>query len=843
MRGLVWLNPRASFGARIFWAIVPTFLALFALVGAFNLQQQRSLAEQEFIKRGRALAESLAQGAELGVFAENPQMLETAIRGIAGAEDVDYAVIYSDAGKFLARGGRMAEHVAEEDLSRRVISQTLVETLQRDDAATLHLDGLSDAHQEFLTPITTQVQSQTAEEMLLNSGDARANLGRRVIGIARLGVSLRSLHQQQMALIRLWSGLAVIFVVISTAVIYLLSRRITEPIKLLTDRAEKLAHGNLDETIPVTSRDEIGQLAATFNEMAQSLKGNIDRKEQLLAQVQEFNRTLEDHIRQRTAQLQERTEMLEIANRHKSEFLANMSHELRTPLNAIIGYSEMLEEEAQEAGSEEFVSDLRKIYSSGKHLLALINDVLDLSKIEAGRMELFLETFNVREMVSEVIATCEPLAAKNNNRMTLKCGEGVAEMHADVTRVRQCLFNLVSNACKFTFEGSIVIEIDRRSDAGGAWLQFRVIDTGIGMSADQKSTIFEAFRQADPSTTRKYGGTGLGLTISREFCHMMKGTIEVESEPGKGSVFSLKLPVHVGEAIEDLHRRDRDAAGAAGAAHPAEHVSAAAEVDQGLVLVVDDDELARDLMGRYLMREGFQVRTAASGPEALELAQQLKPRVITLDVMMPGMDGWAVLKALKSHPELQDIPVVMVTMIDNRSMGYALGASEFITKPVSREQLAAVLAKYRCDDPPCPLLLVEDDADVRELLRRMLEQEGWSVIEAENGRVALERLESSRPELVVLDLMMPEMDGFEFLYEFRRNAQWREVPVIVVTAKHLTEQDRRRLSGQVEQILQKGAYSREELLQQVRDLINSCARRPAEVISRTAAAASGKDAT
>jgi len=515
-------------------------------------------------------------------------------------------------------------------------------------------------------------------------------------------------------------------------------------------------------------------------------------------------------------EIEDKGRQLEEADRHKSEFLANMSHELRTPLNAIIGYSEMLQEDASDLGAEQFTDDLKKINAAGKHLLELINAVLDLSKIEAGKMDLYLETFEVATLVHDIVAVIQPLAAKNANRLEVHGAASVGPMHADLTKVRQALFNLLSNACKFTEQGAITLDVARELQDGADWLVFRVSDTGIGMTPEQLARLFEAFTQADAATTRKYGGTGLGLALSRRLCRMMGGDVVAASEPGRGSTFTIRLPAIVRDAAEEA-----SAEAAATPAAPAERAASGV----GTVLVIDDEAAVRDLMQRFLGREGFRVVTAASGEEGLRRARELKPEAITLDVMMPGMDGWAVLSALKSDPAVADIPVVMLTIVDDKNLGYALGAADYLTKPIDRDRLTAVLGKYRRDQP---VLVVDDDPEVRGLLRRMLEPAGFAVVEADNGRAALERLREVKPTVILLDLMMPEMDGFAFVSEFRRHEAWRAIPIVVITAKDLTREDRERLNGYVQKILMKGAHGRDELLADVRELVAAsvAARRP-----------------
>ena len=491
--------------------------------------------------------------------------------------------------------------------------------------------------------------------------------------------------------------------------------------------------------------------------------------------------------------------LAEEANLAKSTFIANMSHELRTPLSAIIGYSEMMLEEVEDgAEAADLAADMRKIESNARHLLGLINDVLDLSKVESGKMGVYAERFEIAPMVEEVAAAVQSLVAKKRNRLELRLEPGLGAMDSDLTKIRQMLLNLLSNAAKFSEDGTIVLSAARAAASGQ--VRFAVSDTGVGMSDEQLGRLFQRFTQADSSTTRRFGGTGLGLSLTRAFADMLGGEVSVESALGRGTTFTVALP-------------DRYAA-------PTEEQSENApsdDEDEGsardLVLVIDDDADQRALMTRFLHREGFRARTAGDGEAGLDLARTLKPRAILLDVMMPGIDGWSVLSALKADPDLRDIPVVMVTFIDQRGMAQALGAADYVLKPVRWERFKAVVDRFRV--PEGGVLVVDDDPDTRGRIRTMLERDGWAVTEAGDGREGLECFATARPGVVLLDLTMPVMDGFGFLKALRARPDGAEVPVVVLTAMDLSREDRRRLAG-ANQVLNKGDVSLRVLVERLK---------------------------
>ncbi|MCG5479694.1 MAG: response regulator [Ensifer alkalisoli] len=499
-------------------------------------------------------------------------------------------------------------------------------------------------------------------------------------------------------------------------------------------------------------------------------------------------------LKLRQVELERAKSNAESASEAKSRFLASMSHELRTPLNAIIGYSEMLIEEAQEQEEEAFVPDLEKIASAGRNLLSLINDILDLSKIEADRMEVFLETFDVAELLRDVSATVAPLMAKNENAFVQEFGADLGVMTSDQTKLRQNLFNLLSNAAKFTKAGRVTLSVRREARADVDWLVFKVSDTGIGMTPGQQERLFNPFTQADASTTRNYGGTGLGLSITRSFSRMIGGIVTVESEVGKGSVFTMEVPAECGQQTSG------------------ERTAEASPAAPGrTALIIDDEPAARSLIARALAEAGLASIEAASGAEGIAAARTHRPAAIILDIIMPHQDGWAVLRALKSDPELCTIPVILATILADRELGLSLGAVEYLTKPIDTEKLIRTIEA--CGGGNRDVLVIDDDRASRDFLRRILVKRNWTVHEAADGIRGLELMKRLLPRLVLLDLLMPEMDGFETLSEMQRIPELQKIPVVVVTSKDLSAKELRWLRDRAVAVVNKGANSRSQLVE------------------------------
>ena len=574
-------------------------------------------------------------------------------------------------------------------------------------------------------------------------------------GAAGIAASERAFHASR----RIFIGFAVGAIALALLLGRTISWSIIGPIRKIEASLRQIAAGDFTQSVEIENRDELGALAA-----------NVNRTSAELARLYRD---------------------LVAASEHKSAFLANMSHELRTPLNAIIGYSEMLYETAQDEGQEAFLPDLEKITHAGRHLLSLINDILDLSKIEAGRMEIYLEEVDLPTLVNEVRSIVEPLAAVNRNRLEIDCPQALPPLRTDRTKLKQSLLNLLSNASKFT-EGGRLSLIFAAADSE---IFFMVRDSGIGMNEEQLGRLFQAFSQADPSTTRRYGGTGLGLAITKRFCEMLGGRITVESTPGEGSTFTIVLPLEQPAAVE---ARSAEPA-------PERQQAGTPAADAPLVMVVDDDPHARDLLGQALRKEGYRVAEAADGDAALDLAREQRPDIITLDVLMPRVDGWAVLTSLKSDPDLANIPVVIVTVLAERGIALSLGADGFLTKPVDRAALADVIWR-NLGGRGGTVLVIDDDPESRALARRHLEKLDCRVAEAADGSQAIAWLaHNPQPAMILLDLMMPGMDGFSFLDAMSNDARWRVIPVVILTAMELGPAERELLSGRAREVLAKGA--------------------------------------
>ena len=641
--------------------------------------------------------------------------------------------------------------------------------------------------------------------LVLSAGDERLQVGRvhefshsvyRRIPMSRedaVPVNVRAYYPDPYLLARgqrnqLTIGLFAVLLVFGIFITWATRIILHRPLQALVNAIRAISDGNQKVRFDTNRQDEFGTLSRFFNAML-------------------------DQLMQQKEALQQALEEAESASRSKSAFLANMSHELRTPLNAIIGYSEMLQEDANELGNSRSIQDLQRIHGAGRHLLALINGILDLSKIEAGKMQLDVNDFDVEAVLREVTATIRPIMDANGNRLILRCEPGLGGMETDETKVRQALFNLLGNAAKFTEQGTVTLNVSRVVRKGEDWLRFMVEDTGIGIPQEQMSRLFQDFSQIDSSSSRKYGGTGLGLAISRRYCQMMGGDIEASSTMGSGSIFTMQLPARCG-TLRDAELAPQDVAAAASLPGP---VTDIAQAGTRRILVIDDDPGTRELLSRYLSRQGIQVMQVASGEEGVEYARKNPPDLITLDVRMPGMNGRAVLRMLKDDPDLCHIPVIMVSMEDFSEAWREAGAAGFLSKPVDRARMGELAQACLRQGRDGPVLLVDDNSGTRNLIARTLQEAGVSVIEAEDGIKALELMRRHAPSLVLTDIIMPRMNGFEFLDEIHKDATLRDIPVVVITALDLSAEDRARLAVRADRVMEKNPDMRAEILKQIRD--------------------------
>jgi len=556
----------------------------------------------------------------------------------------------------------------------------------------------------------------------------------------------------------------------------------------------------VDSHTPHAFREEDQQLLSALADQASIAIENA----QLYEQVKRHAEELEAKVEARTRELQEANRRLEDASRHKSEFLANMSHELRTPLNAIIGFTRLVMRRAQDVLPARQYENLEKILISAEHLLGLINGILDLSKIEAGRMEVRLGSVELDVLVDECLRTVEPMIRSERLQVRKELAADLPPLWTDPDKLKQILINLLSNAIKFTEAGTVAVSARPASGK----MAIAVADTGIGVPQDALELIFEEFRQVDSSSTRKHGGTGLGLSISRHFARLLGGDISVRSTLGAGSTFTLILPLRY--EVASISTR------AAAAAMPDER---AAPPDGKVVLVIDDDPDVIYLLRENLGDAGYRVVGALSGQDGLQKARELKPFAITLDITMPNKDGWEVLHELKAHPVTKDIPIIVVSIVDNKELGYRLGAFDYLLKPIDRD--AVLTALGRIAPPHGRLLVVDDDPVVVDMIGQLLEGEPYEVEAAADGQQALEAISRRRPDVILLDLLMPRMDGFAVIEHLRQDPEYALIPVIVLTAKTLTSAEHAVLEQSVLKVIQKRGLDRDHFIQELRGALQA----------------------
>ena len=544
-----------------------------------------------------------------------------------------------------------------------------------------------------------------------------------------------------------------------------------------------------------------------MNELADNADRNSSEEASVELMLVAFSRMSDEVnglIDARTSEMETARDEARDASDQKTKFFANMSHELRTPLNAILGYGEMLYEDCEDLGYDDLLPDLKKITSSGTHLLSLINNILDLSKIEAGKMELFVTSFEIENMVQTIKDVSEPLAAKNDNGFVINLDGAMGSMSQDETKLRQCLTNFLSNGFKFTKNGTVTLDVKARLEGDVEFVDFAVIDTGAGMSPEGVAKVFEEYTQAERSTSANYGGTGLGLPISKKFAEMMGGDVIVTSEEGVGSVFTMSVPRECPEYNEDevegnvINLDDQD----------------------NLVVLVDDDVAMHDLIKRTISKLNLTLLGATNSEKGMELIREVKPKLILLDVLMPGRDGWSLLKECKTDKDLKDIPVIMISQLNQSNLASSLGANDYLTKPIDRTHFINTLKRILgTDTQNQKVLVIDDDKDVRELLSRLLKDAGYRPIDARDGKEGLERTKDE-PALIILDLEMPRMDGFEFLDNYIKDVpEEKRAPVLVFSGKDLTDVQEDLLKERVIGLVKKDDVSMDKLSKMIQGIV------------------------
>ena len=763
------------------WQVI-AFMCLLILVVAstlswYFLHQSRSVLTVQFEATARMLAETLAHNSESDLFSHllSPKPSEELAENLGGfvlsvfSEPSALHVIITD------KEGVVVAEKTREGAAEKLRSETGRLALQL--AASLATNVL----------VATNTYHLIGDEQILHTVAPVLFKEDRLGGVQiifALAATRAAIHKALFT----GAGLALIIIIAGSGLAFLFGQRALTPIQEMAVATSKIAGGDLSQRVKVDRRDEIGLLAGSFNHMAESLA--------------EMTHGLEEKVEQRTEELRRVNLELQRATQHKSEFVANMSHELRTPLNAVIGFSEVLLERMfgpLNAKQEEYITD---VLTSGRHLLSLINDILDLSKIEAGKMELERSIFDLRQVIENSLVIVKERALLHGIQLSVEIGDGVGLIEADERRVKQILFNLLSNSVKFTPDkGRVGI---RARGLEGA-VEVAVWDTGVGIAAEDRPKLFAEFQQLESGLTNKPEGTGLGLNLTKRFIELHGGHISVESAPGKGSIFTFDLPVT--PAIGQLTLPVIPAT-------VAMKSPVAGSAPRPRILVIEDDPKAADILRIYLNEAGYGVMLAADGAEGLQKIRQERPAAIILDVLLPKVDGWAFLKQLKADADTKNLPVIMASVVDQKSRGFALGAADYLVKPVRKEELLEKLGGLHLSGATGPkkILAIDDDPKTVELLGAMLEAEGFQVLKAYDGEAGLELAQSEQPDLIILDLLMPGTNGFDVLDRLQSSSQTSHLPVVLFTIKQLTAEEKQRIRGRVNAVAPKQASTKENLV-------------------------------
>jgi len=817
--------PKLRLGLRFkitaYISIVVIFTA--TVLGWFLVQREVEGFAEHLKEKGEVIGRNVASASEYGVLTGDERMFESIIAGLILETDVAYCIIYNSKGKPLASTPTLPHDIegisaaAAYEVNEQALrtDRLLIQAFTQDERKTPVYD--------IAAPIITRkAPALSGEELMFGVGQKEVA---EKIGVARIGISLDAMNEGIRQAGRTIKRVTALVVMLAIGITVFLVRPIVNPVQQLVEATERVASGDLDKPVVISTNDEIGELGISFNRMTEDLK-------HYRIELREYSRTLEEKVEERTKalrlineELHKTNKQLEIVSKLKSEFLANMSHELRTPLNAIIGFSEILSDQSFGDLNEKQISYAQNVVISGKHLLQLINEILDLAKVESGKMSLELETFPAAGAVAEIVSLAKGLAAKKEITIRQRLSPKLSIMTADRKKLKQIFYNLLSNAIKFTPTGGWV-EIS--ADVVGDFelseneqfvlrrnVEFCVSDNGIGISKADQERIFLEFQQADGSHSRHYEGTGLGLALTKKIVELHGGSIWVESEKGKGSSFYFTLPLIESDSKKPLQatpqRTER--------AEP-ETISPKKDAEyKGVVLVVEDDIHSFELISTYLEEAGYQVAHAPTGEEALATAHLIQPAIIALDIILPGKDGWWVLQELKASPETAHIPVVIISVLQDEETAFGMGAADYFVKPVSRKDLLERMQALRracADGRISDILIVDDDEDFVEALAAILESASFSVEKAYTGVQGIELASRKKPDIIFLDLILPDISGFEVVEFLKMKEATREIPIIVVTAKDITEDERRMLDGKIEAAARKGHHDKHDFLEEIK---------------------------
>lgn len=765
---------------------VVTIILLVGVVGSVAIITiQNRASSHQFEETARALSASILSGLEQDMLNQDRSHVQQTLDDLNQNDSINDVDIISPDGSIWASTDANAIDTASNSITRELLAGT---------AGPDYFSEFSSDHLTLVTPIESKKQCLQCHGTIAAPPNDSNYLGAIRVDVSTVFLDESVARSQQILL--LVGGLT--FILVSTTLVLMLRRSVLRPLSRLTGASEKISQGDYSTRVRVDSPgDEIGAVSVAFNEM-------LDEVETYTGRLESANRELEQ------------------VSRLKSEFLANMSHELRTPLNVIIGFSEVLKdtppEQLDDSDRKEFCEN---IVTSGYHLLELINDVLDLAKVEAGQMQIVPEEFHVGTALKEVITTMQPLAAKKNIDLEVSVSDRLTSIFADAAKFKQIMYNLVGNAIKFTpEEGSVSVS----AAVMGPMARFAVADTGMGISQADQERIFSEFQQVDGSTSRQYEGTGLGLALTRKFVELQDGQIWVESEVGTGSTFFFTLPLGVTRREEEAGKESPAAAGPRAGGEGEQLVeTATAEEDARAgapsILVVEDDEATADLIGVWLAHEGYLVDFASNGVEALEKARENHPFAVCLDIMLPRKDGWQVLHDLKSDPDMADVGVIVCSALDNPELGFALGAADYCIKPLSRKHLLEKLRNLQTALPgrrsQPQILIADSDPESLSAMGDILSRQGFGVTRVHDGQLAIDKALELSPDILILDLMIQNVSCYDVISSLRRHPLATDTPIIVTTGKHLREKEMEFLEKNVQKIVVKSGGGREQLMQEI----------------------------